>query len=84
VILLCAEGLSLHKIGDRVGMNEHQVTLWRRRFLADRLDGLVDAPRPGRPRRFAHDDRLRMAAIATSSKDPDDPVATWTCIDVPE
>lgn len=84
VILLCAERISLHQIGERVDMNEHQVTLWRRRFIAQRLEGLVDAPRPGRPRRFGHDERLKMAAIATSAKDPDDPVTTWSCVDVAE
>lgn len=51
-VLLCAESVSLHQIGERVDMNEHQVTLWRRRFIAERLDGLVDAPRPARG---AHD-----------------------------
>jgi len=84
VILLCADGISLHQIGERVDMNEHQVTLWRRRFLDNGVDGLVDAPRSGRPRRFGHDDRLKMAAIATSAKDPDDPVVTWTCVEVTE
>ena len=48
-ILLCAEGVPLCRIGPTVGLNEHQVTLWRRRFVADRLDGLVDRPRSGRP-----------------------------------
>ena len=82
--MLCAEPISLHKIGERVDMNEHQVTLWRRRFLARRLDGLNDAPRPGRPRRFGHDERIKMAAIATWAREPDDPVSTWTCVEVTE
>lgn len=34
VILLCADGVSLHRIGEQVDMSEHQVGLWRRRFLA--------------------------------------------------
>ena len=84
VILLCAEPISLHKIGERVDMNEHQVTLWRRRFLERRLDGLNDAPRPGRPRRFGHDERIKMAAIATSARADDDPVSTWTCVEIAE
>jgi transposase len=84
VILLCAEGVSLHQIGERVDMNEHQVTLWRRRFLAKRLDGLIDAQRPGRPRRFGHDERIKIAATATSARQPDDPVSTWTCVEVTE
>jgi transposase len=84
VILLCAEGVSLHQIGERIDMNEHQVTLWRRRFLDKRLDGLIDAQRPGRPRRFGHDERIKIAATATSARQPDDPVSTWTCVEVTE
>lgn len=83
-ILLCAEGVSLHQIGERIDMNEHQVTVWRRRFLAKRLDGLVDAKRSGRPRRFGHDERIKIAATATSARNPDDPVSTWTCVEVTE
>lgn len=84
VILLCADGLALRKIAGMVGMDQHQVGLWRRRFLARRLDGLNDQPRPGRPRRLGHDERLKMAAIATSERDPGDPVSTWTCVEVAE
>ena len=32
--------------------NRHPVGRWRRRYLAQGLCGLQDAPRPGRPRRF--------------------------------
>jgi transposase len=78
MILLCAEGVPLRQIGARVGIKEHQVTMWRRRFLDEGLDGLVDRARQGRPRRLGHDERLQAAAIATSERDPDDPVATWT------
>lgn len=82
VILLCADGVPLRQIAGAVGMDQHQVGLWRRRFLDRRLDGLKDQPRPGRPRRLGHDERLKMAAIATSERDPADPVATWTCFEV--
>ena len=84
VILLCAEGVALRQIGPRVGMDQHQVGVWRRRFLADRLKGLDDLPRAGRPRRFGHDERLKIAATATSAREPDDPVSTWTCVEVTE
>ena len=83
-VLLCAEGMPLRQIGPTVGLNEHQVTVWRRRFLADRLDGRVEAPRSGRPRRLDHDMRLKMAAVATSERDPADPVATWSYVEVTE
>jgi transposase len=84
VILLCAEGVPLRQIDEIVGIDQHQVGLWRRRFLERRLDGLADLARSGRPRRLGHDERLQMAAIATSARDPADPVATWTYIDVAE
>jgi transposase len=84
VILLCAEGMALRQIGRVVGMDQHQVGVWRRRFLEHRLDGLVDQPRSGRPRRLGHDERLKMAAIATSERDPADPVATWSYLEVAE
>ena len=84
LILLCADGVPLRQIGCQVGMDEHQVGMWRRRFLAKRLDGLNDLARPGRPRRFGHDERIKMAAIATSARQADDPVSTWTCVDVAE
>jgi transposase len=82
VILLCADGVRLRCIAGMVGMDQHQVGEWRRRFLADRLDGLGDQPRSGRPRRLGHDQRLEMAAVATSERDPADPVATWSYFEV--
>ena len=84
IILLCADGVPLRQIARRVDLDEHQVSMWRRRFLDAGLDGLVDQPRSGRPRRLGHDQRLQMAAIATSERDPSDPVATWTYYEVTE
>lgn len=84
IVLLCAEGMPLRRIAGVVDMDQHQVGLWRRRFLADRLDGLVDQPRSGRPRRLGHDERMEMAAIATSERDATDPVATWSYFEVAE
>jgi len=40
VILLCADGVPLRQINEIVGIDQHQVGLWRRRFLEHRLDGL--------------------------------------------
>ena len=84
VILWCAQGVPLRQISDRVDMDQHQVGLWRKRFLADRLAGLDDQPRSGRPRRLGHDERMQIAAVATSARDRDDPIATWTYIEVTE
>jgi len=84
VILLAAQGMASARIAVETPMSPEYVALWRRRFLARRLDGLRDEPRPGRPRRIGHDERIAIAAAATSAKDPSDPVSTWTYYDIAE
>lgn len=78
VILSCADGTPLRQISVAVGMEQHQVGVWRRRFLDQGLAGLADQPRTGRPRRLGHDERMALAAKATSEKADDDPIAAWT------
>jgi transposase len=50
VILRCADGLPSKDVAAELGLHEHTVGKWRRRFLKDRCDGLLDEARPGRPR----------------------------------
>ena len=50
VVLLAAEGVPNRRIAPEVGMSEQYVGMWRRRFEAERLAGLEDRPRSGRPR----------------------------------
>jgi len=50
IVLLAGDGLRTGEIADRVGVHRNTVAKWRRRFEAERLDGLVDEPRPGQPR----------------------------------
>jgi transposase len=78
LILLAAKGMSSRKISREIGMHESHVAMWRQRFLADGLDGLNDAPRPGRPLIYGPEDRLKIVALATSQRDPDEPEAGWT------
>lgn len=49
VILLSAEGRTLQEISSRSGLNETNCLKWRKRFVEDRVEGLKDAPRKGRP-----------------------------------
>jgi len=49
IILMAAEGVSSRRISKEVGMHESHVAMWRQRFLAEGIDGLADADRPGRP-----------------------------------
>ena len=60
VILRCADGLASKDVAAELGLHEHTVGKWRRRFLQDRCDGLLDEARPGRPRTIADD---QVAAV---------------------
>ncbi len=50
MILACSEGLENKAVAARLRVNPVTVGKRRRRFLEDRLEGLVDEPRPGAPR----------------------------------
>jgi hypothetical protein len=64
------------QIAPMVGMNEHTVAQWRRRFETERLAGLQDRKRPGRPLAYDHDQRLRL--VATVTQQPPDPASPWS------
>src|SRR6266498_4309913 len=52
IILLAAEGWSNDAIAAALWVGRDVVSLWRKRFFHDRLAGLEERPRSGRPRVF--------------------------------
>jgi transposase len=50
IVLACAEGRSNTEVAQQLRITMPTVGKWRARFIADRLEGLVDEPRPGTPR----------------------------------
>ena len=62
IILLGAEDWSNQDVADELGINRVTVGKWRQRFLDSGLDGLVDAPRPGTPRKITDEDVERVIA----------------------
>src|SRR5215471_714381 len=50
IVLAAAEGLNNTEIAGRFSLDHGTVRKWRHRFEADRLEGLLDEPRAGRPR----------------------------------
>jgi hypothetical protein len=52
IILMAAEGLSNDEIAKRLDTGRDVVSMWRKRFFTERLAGLEEHARPGRPRIF--------------------------------
>lgn len=53
IILLAAQGIDNKKIGKKLNLPRQIVSKWRKRFFEQRLDGLEDRPRQGRPPVFS-------------------------------
>lgn len=53
IVLLASEGLGNDRIAARLGMSRRIVSKWRQRFYTQRLPGLDEQPRGGRPARFS-------------------------------
>jgi transposase len=55
IILWAAEGLSSVEISNRLRTRAARVCKWRTRFLQEGLEGLVDEPRSGQPRKYGRE-----------------------------
>ncbi len=52
IVLLAAQGLGNDEIAAKLDVRREVVSMWRKRFFEQRLEGLEERPRPGRPRSF--------------------------------
>jgi transposase len=53
VVLMAATGLRNDQIAERVSLPRQIVSKWRKRFFEERLEGLENLPRSGRPPSFS-------------------------------
>jgi transposase len=67
----CADGRTNKDIATELRINPVTASKWRNRFALDRLDGLVDAPRPGAERSIA-DDVIEAVVVDTLETAPAD------------
>jgi len=76
IVLACAEGRSNTAVAARLRVSRVMVTKWRARFLARRLDGLGDEPRPGVPRTIS-DAQVEEVVVRTLEETPEG-AAHWS------
>src|ERR1700685_3314628 len=70
IILTCADGADNRAVAKRLRVTPHTVGKWRARFVADRLEGVTDGPRPGAPRSLS-DAKVEEVISRTLETKPD-------------
>ena len=77
IVLACAEGQTNVAVAEHVGVSVPTVRRWRGRFAERRLDGLLDEPRPGRPREIS-DEQVEAVIVKTLETKPPDNGTHWS------
>ena len=80
IVLLAADGLTNIAVAEKVGVNQATVVKWRKRFIERRLDGLIDEPRPGAPRKITDAD-VEAVVVRTLEDKPVD-ATHWSTRDM--
>jgi transposase len=71
IVLLSIEGMNDIEIAKRLRTTRETVGRWRRRFLKLGVDGLLDEPRPGAPRKISDKDVERVITLTLETKPKD-------------
>lgn len=71
IVLLSIEGINDIEIAKRLRTTRETVGRWRRRFLKLGVDGLLDEPRPGAPRKISDRDVERVVTLTLETKPKD-------------
>jgi len=69
LVLACATGLTNTAVARQVRVTPGTVSKWRGRFVADRVAGLLDEPRPGAPRQVT-DAQVEQVVVRTLEATP--------------
>jgi len=77
IVLMAADGALNIEIAQTVGLSNSMVGYWRKRFLADGIEGLANEPRSGRPRTIS-DQRIADTIRATLETKPPGGATHWS------
>jgi transposase len=77
IVLACAGGTPNKEVAARFGVTPQMVGKWRARFVAGRLEGLSDEPRPGQPRKIT-DERVEEVITRTLEQKPPSLDTHWS------
>jgi len=67
IILACAEGQTNTEVAGQFRVTKQMIGKWRARFVDRRLDGLLDEPRPGTPRKISDTEVERVLTTTLES-----------------
>lgn len=76
IVLACAKGRANGQVAEQLRVTQQTVGKWRKRFTDRRLDGLLDEPRPGAPRRIG--DEQVEAVLAKTLQDKPADATHWS------
>ena len=79
VLLASERGLTAAEIAEIVRASEETVRRWLKRYLAEGVEGLKDAPQPGAPRKVTQEYRQRLIhAVRRRPRSLGLPFSLWT------
>ncbi|MBO8191411.1 IS630 family transposase [Streptomyces oryzae] len=77
IVLACAEGASNSHVAQMLGVSRETVRKWRAQFAAHRLEGLMDRPRSGAPRKIT-DEQVEAVIAKTLDQAPPKGDTHWS------
>jgi len=71
IIMECGAGASNKQVANKLHITPQTVGKWRKRYIENGLDGLLDEPRPGAPRSITDDDVERVIELTLETMPKD-------------